>query len=563
MFVHLYHFKMSIQYKLFFVIFSCFSSCVLHSQALSGQLTIGGADADFPSIANAVNSLNAQGVGAGGVEFLIRDGMYSVAFTITANGAVDRPILFRSESGYPSEVVITTVISDDVITIDGGSYITFDNVSITVVGNNAYSAIEIQGPSNHIGIKNCLITGSGGTLTAYAAGCIYASEASLSQNCTDVLIENNVFTNGSYAFSIDMAGSEADSISFKNNICSNQSGGGIYMKDLLAPMVIGNSINTNQTSNTGYKGIAWNNCDGLGKITDNYIFSTGTGRINYGVELNSSAGSLGAEVIVANNSIQVQNENSLCFGLAQSNNCNFYRIFQNTIYVSGGSGSSSSPYQTFTYNADTDFFNNILVSESNGSTNRCVYIANQSGINFIDYNVYWTSNAGSNFTGYFGSAENSFDTFLAETNEQYSLLLDPMMVFVDGIGWRASNELLMNTGLFEDEYSMDIDGNTRPDPPCIGAHEINQISTSVKPNSTQIIGYHLTSTQVLFYLSNANGHIVNASVYGLSGKIVNTESLEVVNHNYTLERSSLSSGIYFIEMKLDDGNTYASKFIIP
>lgn len=537
---------------------------MVQGQALSGQYTIGGPDGDFPSVANAASNLNAQGVGDGGVEFLIRDGVYSVAFTISAIGAPDKPIVFRSESGDASSVVITTVISDDVVTIDGASYVTIEDVQISVVGNNAYSAIEIQGAANHIQIKNCLINGSGGALTAYAGACIYASEASLSQNCTDILIENNVFSNGSYAFSMDMAGTVADSIWFKGNVCTNQSGGGLYMKDLLAPEVSGNRIFTNQTANTGYKGVIWNNCTGLGRITSNYIYATESGRLNYGVELNSSAGSPGSEIIVANNSIQVQNGNSICYALAQSNNCNFYKIFHNTLYVSGGSSSSSSPYQTFTFNADTDFFNNILVSESEGTSNRCVYIANQSGMNFIDYNVYWTENATGNFTGYFGSAMNNFDAYLAATNEQFSRLLNPVMVYTEGFGWRATNELLMNGGLFVPDFDEDIDGFSRPDPPSIGAHEMNQLSTSIVSKQPIWVGFHLTEREVVFPMNASTMvGVADVRIYGISGIVHRVEKSTISQTYYALDRSKLEPGLYFIEWYMNDGFSYLARFIIP
>jgi hypothetical protein len=545
------------------ILFAIFGTLNSFSQALSGTYTIGGASPDFPSLANAVNNLNSDGVGDGGVEFLIREGTYELAFTITAVGSPDRPIVFRSENNDASLVNITTVVNDDVITIDGAAYVTFEYLSISVVGSSAYSAFEIQDGANHININNCLINGSSGNLTAYAGSCIYASENVLATNCSDIVISDNTFIGGAYAMSFDMVNAVSDSIVFMNNFCINQYAGGLFMRDLYAPEVIGNSISTNQDGNVGYTGIGWNNCDGPGKIIGNYVFATDNGRLNYGIELNSSAGETGNPITIANNSIQVQNENSICYGLAQSNNCNNYRIFQNTLFISGGSSNGNAAYQTFTFEPDTDFFNNILITSSEGGTNRCVYIANSSGINFIDYNVYWTSNAGSNFTGYFGgSAYNDLNSFVAETGETYSLSMDPMMEFVIGVGWKASNELLMNTGLFINDYSSDIDGNIRTDPPSIGAHEIGQISTSLIQKNTSEIKSYVSENELIVFLSNEISHIKSLRLYDMSGKLIDV-TVNGSNHNsISISVSNIARGCYVLIINDEDDMVYAGKVVL-
>ncbi|MCK4654841.1 MAG: hypothetical protein KAU01_10395, partial [Candidatus Cloacimonetes bacterium] len=47
-----------------------------HAQ-LTGIKYIGGTSPDYVNLENAINDLNSQGVGADGVTFLIRDGIYT------------------------------------------------------------------------------------------------------------------------------------------------------------------------------------------------------------------------------------------------------------------------------------------------------------------------------------------------------------------------------------------------------------------------------------------------------------------------------------------------------
>lgn len=532
------------------------------SQPLSGTYTIGGSSPDYPSVANAVNQLNTLGVGEGGVEFLIRPGTYSVPFTITAQGTFNNQIVFRSEDNSPESVVLTAIDNDDIITLDGTKYVTFNAITVRVQGSNTYSAFEITDDSDNISITSCHLNGSTSTGSSYAGAAIYSSESNVIFNCDSILVSNCLINGGTYGLALSMGGTGANSIILENNRFENQAAGGVYYSRINAPIISNNNISTNQTSNTGYVGIDLNNCPGPGRIINNYIYSTNQGRLNYGIQLNSSPGNPGDEFYLVNNSIQVQNENSLCYALAQSNNCNNYKIFHNTLFVSSGNSSGSTPYQTFTFNADTDFYNNILISSSDASTNRCVYIGNESGIGLIEYNVYWTANAGSNFTGYYGGVFNDFPAFSGETGEMFSLNIDPIMTFIEEGGWRANNELLLTTGLFVSNYNSDIDGNTRPDPPSIGAHEVNQMTTSLKSSQTGF-GYHYTQNEVLVFNSSKISKTNSYRLFDLTGRLILSGKAENSNPVIRINRNEILSGLYYLELSDSSNRVKGVKLINP
>ncbi|MEX1188015.1 MAG: hypothetical protein WED33_02080 [Bacteroidia bacterium] len=541
-----------------------FLSNLSFSQALSGSYTVGGSSPDFLSISTAVDQLNIVGVGEGGVEFLIRNGTYNTPLTISAQGTFANQIVFRSETDSPESVILTTVSSEDVITLDGAKYIAFDAITVSVVGNSNNSAFQLENNSDNVSISRCHLNGASSSSNTYAGAVIYCSESSETMNSDSILISNCLINEGTYGLAFSFGGGGANSIDVENCVFENQYAGAFYYNRVNAPMISNNRISTNQSGNTSYAGIDLNNCPGAGRIINNYIFSTESGRLNYGIQLNSTAGSAGNEFVLANNSIQVQNENSLCYALAQSNNCNHFKIFQNTLFISGGSSSGSSPYQTFTFNDDTDFYNNILVSASNGSSNRCVYIANQSGIGFIDYNVYWTVNVLSNFTGYFGSSINDFSSFSQETGEAYSLNIDPMMTFIEGGGWRATNELLLTTGLFDAEFNYDIDGNTRPDPPSIGAHEVDQINTFINNNEIQnSFRYSISDDLIIIPLNFEINSNLSYSIYDSSGRLIVKSMNQLASDQLILPVNSFPKGLSIIQIVSNNRISIAGKIILP
>jgi hypothetical protein len=138
------------------------------AQALTGEKTIG-SGGDYTTFTAAINALNTNGVGAGGVIFNVLAGSMFSENTpaITATGTVDDPISFR-KSGTGNNPKITPTgtagTSDAGIIISGGDYITFDGIDIN---SSAVTTVEygylIRNASatngaQHITIKNTNIT---------------------------------------------------------------------------------------------------------------------------------------------------------------------------------------------------------------------------------------------------------------------------------------------------------------------------------------------------------------------------------------------------------------------
>jgi hypothetical protein len=161
---------------LFVSIIFLFFGCQLSAQ-LTGTKTIPGS---YATIAAAISALNASGVGTGGVTFRVSTG-YTETFSsssagiVTATGTSSNPIVFQ-KSGTGTNPLITagtgTGITDGIIVIAGGDYITFDGIDVQENPGNTnpttqmewgYALVKKNSSSpidgcQYVAIGNCNIT---------------------------------------------------------------------------------------------------------------------------------------------------------------------------------------------------------------------------------------------------------------------------------------------------------------------------------------------------------------------------------------------------------------------
>jgi hypothetical protein len=124
------------------------SSLLLSAQPLTGIKTIPG---DYANLQVAVDSLNAKGVGTGGVTFQVASGQVfnltanPYALQINATGTASNPIIFeKSGAGVNPQLLITggSATTDAGIYINGGDYITFDGIDILAQGSTSANYLE-------------------------------------------------------------------------------------------------------------------------------------------------------------------------------------------------------------------------------------------------------------------------------------------------------------------------------------------------------------------------------------------------------------------------------------
>ncbi|MCK4255322.1 hypothetical protein KAX35_00420, partial [candidate division WOR-3 bacterium] len=124
---------------------------MLLSSLLFGQLTgikyIGGTSPDYITLEAAISDLNSQGVGAGGVTFLICDGIYTENDNLIISdvtGTDENTVVFQPDVGATVEINITiTATGNAGIRIHNSDYISFNGTPYG--SNNESRNLRING----------------------------------------------------------------------------------------------------------------------------------------------------------------------------------------------------------------------------------------------------------------------------------------------------------------------------------------------------------------------------------------------------------------------------------
>lgn len=519
--------------RVLYLVLALFISATSSFAQLQGEKFVGGQNPDYETFQQAVDALNAAGVGNGGVTFSLRNGIYQGETTITAQGAENAPIIFRSESGNAADVTIQSAGSGgSVIKIEGGTHIWFEAIKVQYNFSGVSAsrqAIAINSTSENITIERCRLECPNSSTFSQIYAVLYQAGAS-TQN---LLIKQSLIKGGTYGiyFEMDTINPGENIVIEENEFDSNGRGLAMTIKNVSAPQILKNTIKVNHNS-TGSTAIFIENCQGQTKITNNYIYQTLSNyELREGISLVNSSGTAEQRALIANNAIQLFSGALPAYGITQFPTSKHWDILHNTIYITGGTGSANNitrPYICRTADDDTRVLNNIFANFSTNTSqgvNQCIEIVNQSGIAALGNNCYY-SGVGSNFFGSFNGTQHSiFSNFTSASGESGSININPNMVFVPNFGWKASNETLANAGIFAPEILLDIDGLPRNNPPAIGAHEFgsscqaaaieNQpANLSLCIDSTANLTVGATGTNLQFqwqYFSSSSNEWLNAT----------------------------------------------------
>lgn len=538
------------------ILLSSFAS----AQELTGIKYIGGSSADYPGLVEAIQDLNANGVGTGGVTFIIAEGNYEGSAEIKSVGSVNAPVIFESANANYESVRITSATAAP-IKLNKASYITLRNLSIDYTGSGAYPAILLSDSSNNVLIESCYLDGTSATGSQYANSVVYGASNSAASDCKNIQIINNIIRNGSYGVCLRMS-NRPKGLSVNNNIFEQNARGGILAEKHAAVIISGNIIRSSQSSSTNYTGIELDDNRGAHRISSNYIHTIGSGIISHGINIQNTVESQPEHVsIVDNNSIQVANPSSLCYGIYQAFQSTNYIFAHNTIYISSGSNAGNTCLRSFA--KDLSFIGNVFVNASTGTTNtanRTIDIANSNSISASSYNCFWTVNSGNPFRGRYAGAT-SFEDIMSASRDTGSIILDPEMVFVDGKGWRASNKALEGAMPKLPYINEDIDGQPRKDSTTIGAHEVEDLHIGIQTPEVLQLQYFNGTLQ---HAENFEG-TADLKLYSLNGQLlIHHSRLQFSAGRAEIPGADqLPAGIYIIlaqsRGKLFQGKVFISK----
>lgn len=507
----------------------CVISASAAAQALTGTKTIG-TGGDYSTFTAAINALNSNGVGAGGVTFNVTAGATFAERppAITATGTEADQIIFRKYgTGTNPKISPTGTSSSNEagIIISGGDYFTFDGIDIN---SSAVTSIEhgyiIRNASatngaQHNTLKNFTVTLSQNNSTsAYGSGVIQSTNATYGggtdptaqsgandynryfnfsiqnsasgivmlggtykdQNCeistTDSSIRNTLNnlgnTNGIYSYGIYIFKGAAFTISNCDIATINGWGDNVIGINLieyaLSSTVSNNSIRdlNNTGTSTSFRTIG---------INTNHIYA-GNGGLNI---YNNTISDLRCASSGPTTTTKVLGV-KLAFG--ESNEV--INLFHNTISIGYGRSWDfrSVGVTNYAISSDISMKGNIVANyaTNTGTSSRsyCITAARKYlGDGETDYNLYYCKN------GYLGSAEGwdaidlaAWQSLVQFNKEANSVYGDPYLIEPNTNLHGTGSKAIGQPGYTLPAYiTLDMDYEARGIPTAIGADTYNPI----------------------------------------------------------------------------------------
>ncbi len=434
----------------------------LMSATLCGNYTIGGADADFQSLGQAVDFLNNAGITCA-VDFKLRSGAYTenVEINRIIGTSETNNVTFESETGDSSAAILQ------------GTF-TLKNTSNIILKKLRYNGCNLFNTKS-IRILNCLLNGPVGVYDSSQNLIISrnnfdggGSGIVLRNTLNNVQITGNLINNNSYSgnyvgigawgesHGLKIIGNDirnmlgmhgqaygisvnaSDTVLIRNNVISN-SDAGISLNG--GPFIVeGNRISGNKIMRYDFYGIAASCSNSI--LANNYILCDNSYVTATGIQLNQCS----------NTTLAFNTSNIIC-----------NREKSKSIEVIGGH--------------DLKIKNNIFSNSLDGFP-ACIntFPANSS----MDYNDYYSprNNIGTfNGTNYF--TFNSWQE--AITDESHGIFSCPF--FEDDINVTPHQILLNNTGIPVPGIAYDIDSSMRNlTNPDIGAKEFSSCTVDAGIN---------------------------------------------------------------------------------
>jgi hypothetical protein len=423
---------------------------------LSGTYTIGN-DADYSTISDAVYDLYESGID-GAVIFKLKDGQFNEQ--INLDGAImgssgNNTVTFESNSGFHGNVNVSYTAgsssSNYVLRINEARYLKFRNLTFTAGGENFARVVVLENVIGDMEFYNNVMNGfeiTSGNGTS-EQDIIYTNDGSRLLNTTFDKNDINHGRHGIY-LKLNVSLKSPNLIINDNNISTLRTS--IHVQGANAPIVALNNI----YSASSYA-IEMRYCENNMLIEKNNI----TNGVILIYQFNPNSNQYG---FIKNNFILLGTNsyvNALYLEVVK-----YLKIYNNTILLKSSLDQNRSTIKISTSsNTNINIVNNIIINEDEGFA-----IDWEGGsIELCDYNNVYSNgpklvkhgNAEYATLSVWQSAPGSFDLNSYSVPVTFASEMD--LHFIN------ASEILYGTALLE--VPDDIDGDSRNDPPFIGADE--------------------------------------------------------------------------------------------
>ena len=501
---------------------------------------------DYISVSAAINDLNMQGVGMGGVTFNIKTGQtFSESpMNITASGTSSSPIVFQKSDAGSNPVIQGTTgtvnpfiygaQADAVIKISGGDYITFDGINFTDNPSNTNNTLRMEygillvrrdvdtNACKFITIKNCKIELN--KVNNFTIGILSSNylSSNLLQNISTV--DSNKSVSNLYITSDTITNSYHGIVI--HGLMPNGSNFDVYDYNLFIGTNGGNVI-------TGIGGGSHTTYGVDIRQADNFFISNN--RISGGALTAGSASIFGINTFPCYESDSEINNNNISVGSnSESNSSSIYgirsgangvvKIFENDVNNCFGNGSFSNPgilwgiYQFASGTNRVEVFNNDVHNLSGAGVNFGVRGIQVNTLDADSINIYGNDVYNNQHTGLgFASVIYGIMGKNIHHNRVYENRINTSDISPNIIGIEGAN--VYNNEVYNNDNCIGIFGEVKI--------YNNKIYSLYAVNSGNVYGIYVNKSSEIY-----NNFIANLSAtYGAPNTIAGVVGIYVYNIN--------------------------------
>ena len=456
---------------------SAFSSPPPAISLLSGSYDLGGGSNDFSSFTDALTQLTTEGV-SGPTTIIVYPGTYDESLFFSSIPGTSPVNWIEFVSSHPDSIVTITSVgaaNTAVVTFSGASYIRFDGISVSSLGDPGQRALMIEDGCSNIEFLNGEIRGSGTSPTTS-----YAIE-SLGTASDSLLFESLFVTNAADALHLTSSSTSAVDTRITNCVIDSVFRG-IYLEHQHGLIIEGCNIQPNAGSTLV-------EIDGvyIGALSSSDTVSIRSNRFHDFVTSNSRA--VAVKIVASATTALVRVYNNFIYGFANTGgsqiraiewSSGLCEIYSNSIYindVSATGGSYCIHHNSFNPSLVAKFRNNILFNDVQTGVAYCFFIQSSYVTVDSDYNIFHGTGTGY-VLGWCGNANrpdlSSWQS--CSGNDMESLEGDPVFTDLDNLHLASSGGLAHQNGTSISYISTDIDDDERNQPPDRGADEYGYIA---------------------------------------------------------------------------------------
>ncbi len=491
---------------------------------LNGTYTIG-TSGYYSSITEALNILYGWNQIFGPVTYNILDGTYNEQIDLTGailGSSSSKYITFQSNSGNAADVELTHTASSGsgnyVVKVTTAEYIKFKNLTLTAGGTDFAKVVFLEDVTGNLEFYGNIMNGYEITSGGSTEQAIIHCDNGKLNNTT---FENNTLNNGVHGINLVLSSSPPKSSNLRiigNNILTQKET--LQVKNADAPVIKSNIL----SNISGYS-------VGLNFCSNNFLFEKNQIDGALGIQVYACTGTSSSKGIIKNNFISVKDDGMKIYGSTYIdilfNNINIENIISNNV--------SKALYVLHLPSVSTT---NILVKNNITHNNIDGYAIDlphgTSLLTECNYNNLYTT--GTNLVKSSGTDY----TTLASWQTASSLdanSYNKEVTFVSPSDLHIASSPIHLDGTTISGITEDIDGDTRNNPPFIGADEYIAPLSGVYTIGTG--GDYETITDAIngLYLGGVSGAVIF--------KLLNGTYTEQINLDGAITGSSTTNTVTF------------------